>query len=215
MVVIPPARLGLGLCLCLGQDDPVLSVLGPVGVGGLDQEIVPDVELLIDAVEKGLAERPALQVQDGLPQQVHAGADVRVLGDVAAVVAAARQDAQPALEGVDAVDVQHRQPFLAEEDLVLQDRLLHQVLVGCALVLAAGQGVRPALAEGELADGLLDDAVEGPPRLRVERRDGDDDQVGALGPLARGERLAAAGRQGNVHHPLLELGRDVLEGRED
>ena len=93
-------------------------------------------------MEERLAEGTALEVADGAVEEMHAGGDIGLFGAVVAV----RQDAEAALEGVDAVDIEEGQSLAAEDDFVLQDGLLDQVFVGLALILAACQGIGPALA---------------------------------------------------------------------
>lgn len=195
------------------KDDSLLSVLRLIGPGHASQEVVLDIQLFIDAVEEGFAERSALEIGNRAMEQLYAGGNV----GFGIVIRHARvlpgEDTQSTLESVDAVHAQQRQPFVTEKHLVLPDRLLDQIQLGVAFVLAPGERVGPTGAQAELAGGLGHDALEDLPIRLVQRGDGNDHHL--VGGRAAGERGAPADEQRDVHEFLLQLGGNVFEGGND
>jgi hypothetical protein len=159
------------------KNDSILLVDGLVGTGDLGEQVVADIQLLIDTVEECLAEGTALEVGDDTVQQLHARVDGLVVGMGERAVG---EDAEPAFEGVNAVHVEQGQALLAKHDLILEDRLLHEILIGLAFILAAVQRVGPALAQRKLLCCPGDGPFQYSPRWRVEGCDWNDHEIGRL-----------------------------------
>lgn len=144
-----------------GEDDSFLLVFGLVYPCDTGEVFVTDVQLFVDAVEKGFAEWAALEIGDCAVQEAYAGYDVwMVVRDIQLPM---REDAQPSLECIDPVHVQQRQSLAAKQHLVLPDGLLDQIPVSVAFVLTPGQSLDPAVVKCEFANGFGDGSVQETP----------------------------------------------------
>lgn len=108
-------------------------------------------------MEEGLAEGAALEILNDAVEQLDTGVHGLF---VRAREGAAGEDAHAALEDIDAVHVEKGQAFLAKDDFVLEDGLLHEVLVRMAFMLAAAKGLGPTWTKGKLFSTLCNCSLQ-------------------------------------------------------
>jgi hypothetical protein len=118
-----------------GQNDSLLLVGIFIFQCDRCEEVVTNIELFVYAVEKCFAERATLEIGDQSTEKLDTGGHVLVIGTGERLIG---ENAKTALECVDAIHVEEGQAFLAENDFILEDGLLHEIFICLSLVLASG-----------------------------------------------------------------------------